>query len=113
MGNCQDVNEYNKNIKYCRGLHCTNTVGTFSCGCRDGFKILGHGFDASCNDVDECQENSTCTLNAKCHNNEGGYTCKCDEGYHNDSCVDFDECYFDTAECDSNAFCLNTVGSYK
>ena len=113
MGNCKDVDECDKNIKYCRDLQCTNTVGTFTCGCRDGFETAGLGLNTSCVDINECQENSSCSSNAECNNFEGGYSCKCEEGYHNDSCVDFDECSTETAECDLNAFCLNTAGSYK
>ena len=37
----QDVNECTAKIQYCGELHCTNTIGSFSCGCDDGYEQVG------------------------------------------------------------------------
>ena len=51
MSKCQDVDECSLNIKYCGRMQCTNTIGTFSCGCRDGFLTERN----QCFDINECE----------------------------------------------------------
>ncbi|MCB9682211.1 MAG: hypothetical protein H6733_12160 [Alphaproteobacteria bacterium] len=90
---------------------CTNTVGSYTCDCDDGF--TGDGI--TCTDVDECAESThTCSADAACTNTPGAYTCDCDPGFVGDglTCVDVDECAAGTDACSDDASCTNTVGSY-
>ena len=90
---------------------CTNTDGSFSCACDDGY--TGDGF--ACADVDECAMGmDACDLNAECSNTLGDYDCACNEGYDGDGfdCSDVDECAEGIDACDLNATCTNTVGDY-
>ncbi|GMS79839.1 hypothetical protein PENTCL1PPCAC_2014, partial [Pristionchus entomophagus] len=45
------------------------------------------------------------------------YTCECRLGFQKDSqskeCIDIDECRESTNNCDRNAWCTNTIGSYS
>lgn len=56
---------------------CTNTAGSFSCGCPPGFSLDAQG--RSCADVDECSRgNANCSH--FCVNTEGSYRCGCPTG---------------------------------
>ena len=58
---------------------CTNTAGSYTCECFEGFRRANNG---TCVDIDECQENQNlCDRNAKCRNSEGSYECTCNLGY--------------------------------
>ena len=38
---CTDIDECQKSRRPCQGeVHCTNTVGSFICGCRQGYKTI-------------------------------------------------------------------------
>ena len=50
MLECEDVDECSLNVKYCGQMQCTNTIGTFSCGCSNGFLTTIN----QCVDIDEC-----------------------------------------------------------
>ncbi|VDK52925.1 unnamed protein product [Anisakis simplex] len=44
------------------------------------------------------------------------YTCECLNGFEKNAhgeCIDIDECRTHTANCDRNAWCKNTIGSYE
>ena len=58
---------------------CSNTVGSFTCACVDGF--TGNG--THCVDVDECSNayNNPCSRQALCKNTFGSYTCACGHGF--------------------------------
>ena len=57
---------------------CTNTVGSYDCRCRLGYR----GDGRQCFDVDECGENrDECDENARCENTAGSYNCICNQGY--------------------------------
>ena len=78
---------------------------------------------------------SKCPINSHCINNRGSYTCECDHGFHVSVatitsgtpisgtsptgntiiCEDIDECNTPSfvSDCDANAVCINTRGSYK
>ena len=90
-------------------------------------------------DVDECQSGAhLCDTDSDCENTEGDYTCVCPTGLQwngqmcagihaacsrsremNSNCrlylsADIDECDDDDSnDCNSNAMCINTEGSYQ
>ena len=94
--------------------------------------IIGTGFA----DIDECLlELDSCHDNATCMNSIGSYTCMCNDGFEGNgshcisefSClpydtnfidrqlntVDVNECLNDSLnDCDMNASCMDTFGSY-
>ena len=110
MLKCEDLDECEK-FNFCAGsLHCTNTVGSYVCGCRPGFETLGE--ENSCSDIDECSSRNSCPNKASCQNTEGNFTCSCLEGYEGQLCTDVDECASDQ-NCDINADCINTEGSFE
>ena len=106
------MDECDMDIQFCRQLQCQNTVGTYTCGCRQGFKKIVSGNDYTCADIDECSNRNTCPENAICQNLDGNYKCTCDSGYEGDTCSDVDECFMNKAKCDANADCNNTPGSF-
>ncbi|KAL2086234.1 hypothetical protein ACEWY4_017293 [Coilia grayii] len=62
---------------------CINTLGSYKCLCRDGFRE-DHRGDHACNDVDECVESPpNCGPRGTCTNTPGSYTCSCPEGFRN------------------------------
>ncbi|KAI6658949.1 G-protein coupled receptor [Oopsacas minuta] len=48
---CSDIDECEDSSITCQG-NCTNTIGSYTCDCRDGFINLNETF---CNDVNECE----------------------------------------------------------
>ena len=62
------------NINYCRELQCQNTIGTYTCGCRQGFKKVVSGNDYACVDIDECFNEKTCPETSVCKNINLGIT---------------------------------------
>ena len=79
---------------------CSNTEGSFVCGCRDGFMLGEDG--RTCGDVDECQ-NSPC--DHTCSNLIGGFRCHCNAGYILDGA--------DMISCNGewNTVCFSEVGA--
>ncbi|KAM6453603.1 adhesion G protein-coupled receptor L4 isoform 2-T2 [Liasis olivaceus] len=87
---CYDDNECANATQLCgEKANCTNTVGSYFCMCKDGYKpsngntsfVTNDG--TSCRDIDECSElgSGACGDHAKCDNVDGGYSCTCNEGY--------------------------------
>ena len=109
---CSDINECE--MGFCGELHCENTIGSFNCICRDGFKTVlsDYGQDFFCEDVNECDKNNTCSERSTCENLVGGFKCNCHSGFQNETCSDVDECSSGKHDCSSNADCLNSFGSY-
>lgn len=71
--NCGDIDECIKPNSCGANEICRNTVGSFKCDCRDGFKRQSN----QCVDVDECRENlHGCPDNTKCLNQLGSYKCE-------------------------------------
>ncbi|XP_037379377.1 low-density lipoprotein receptor-related protein 2 [Talpa occidentalis] len=58
--------------------NCTDTLTSFYCSCRPGYKLLSD--QRSCEDIDECQE-TPFVCSQKCENVMGSYICKCAPGY--------------------------------
>ena len=110
MLECVDFDECEK-FNFCAdSLHCTNTIGSYICGCRPGYKLSRK--ENSCSDIDECSIRNSCPTKATCQNTEGNFTCSCLDGYEGHLCTDIDECASDQ-NCDINADCINTEGSFE
>ena len=97
----------------CNQGHCVNTVGSFRCDCKAGYK-----YDESshqCIDINECSE-SKCQGNAQCVNTAGSFKCVCPDGYKLDSsglsCSDVNECLEGSRIC-RNGVCTNLDGSFE
>ncbi|XP_004460628.2 uromodulin [Dasypus novemcinctus] len=62
---------------------CVNTPGSYTCVCRDGFRLTP---GVGCSDVDECAQPglSSCHPLAACVNVQGNYSCVCPAGYLGD-----------------------------
>ncbi|XP_067298472.1 adhesion G protein-coupled receptor E5-like [Pseudorasbora parva] len=98
---------------------CFNTVGSYYCICKDGFKSNPANFTAAtkgqCVDINECSEGTfPCSGNRKCENSPGSYRCLCPEGYRektpDSACEDVDECL--SSVCGVHSSCTNTHGSF-
>jgi hypothetical protein len=90
---------------------CTNSLGSFSCACLEGYS----GDGVTCIDNDECSlETDNCSQAATCTNTSGSFNCACIPGYAGNGviCIDDDECMLATDNCDSNALCSNIPGSF-
>ena len=116
---CADIDECKGHRGLCEGnLHCTNTVGSFTCGCLDGYEtVVINDWDSlkripSCLDINECTSQEICPDNSLCQNTVGDYNCQCHAGYQGSRCTDIDECAL-IKSCDQNATCSNSNGSYK
>ncbi|XP_067260847.1 growth arrest-specific protein 6 [Chanodichthys erythropterus] len=105
----KDVDECSKENGGCEH-ECNNSMGSYHCSCRDGYRLSGHH---ACLDVDECVETPDVCGTARCSNLVGSYDCLCEEGYVYDnitkSCADVDEC--ETRVCEEE--CVNTAGSFR
>ena len=90
MQECQDVDECSlEGFKFCPGsIQCTNTVGSYKCGCNSGYIRDGN----DCLDIDECQDFDICPLESICQNIKGSYECICKNGFQGLMCEDVDEC---------------------
>ena len=90
---------------------CTNNNGSYDCTCDSGFE--GNG--TYCVDKNECEEHP-CHKHATCANrpNGMGYNCNCKNGYSGNGthCIDVNECD-GGHNCDANASCANTEGSFN
>ncbi|XP_063305290.1 adhesion G protein-coupled receptor E1-like [Pelobates fuscus] len=116
---CKDIDEC-ENSPCGNNTVCTNTLGTYSCSCEEGYRNVPlNPKTLNCIDKDEC-ENSPCGPHTVCTNTIGSYNCSCQNGYRNTllnsttlNCTDIDECSLNTANCTSNSICKNTNGSYN
>ncbi|XP_078673839.1 uncharacterized protein LOC144912443 isoform X1 [Branchiostoma floridae x Branchiostoma belcheri] len=85
---CQsDINECSSNNGGCSHI-CTNTVGSYRCSCRTGYRLSG---SRSCVDIDECSTNNG-SCSEICTNIVGSYYCSCVPRYRltsSGACVEF------------------------
>ena len=72
-----DMNECVQGTHNCQGT-CTNTVGSFECGCPSGFQLGSDGI--SCSDINECA-NGRGGCDHQCSNTVGSFSCRCNEGF--------------------------------
>lgn len=68
-GKCKDIDEcaVNGGTGDCQQV-CTNSVGSYKCGCRSGFQLKN---DRYCVDIDECSIPSLNKCQHTCENNIG------------------------------------------
>ncbi|XP_059161297.1 uncharacterized protein LOC131944591 [Physella acuta] len=74
---CVDIDECNDTLS-CDQL-CTNTEGSYTCGCQSGYR-LDHIDKKTCLEINECEER-TSNCQHKCINTKGSYSCSCLAGY--------------------------------
>ncbi|GMS93257.1 hypothetical protein PENTCL1PPCAC_15432, partial [Pristionchus entomophagus] len=137
LGECIDVNEcYNKTITCPANSKCNNLVGSYKCECDDGYTNTNTDKDTKlaqpvCKPIKYCGlklDNCTMYKNSVCRETKPFYECDCKRGYERNQtagpcpaaqlakpnpCVDINECTSGGAECDKNARCINSPGSYK
>eukprot|EP00058_Branchiostoma_floridae_P020427 XP_002605917.1 hypothetical protein BRAFLDRAFT_87409 [Branchiostoma floridae] len=104
----KDINECSSNNGGCNQI-CTNTVGSYRCSCRPGYRLSG---SRTCVDINECHSNNG-GCNQICTNTVGSYRCSCRPGYRlsgSRTCVDIDECSTNNGGCSDN--CTNIVSSH-
>ncbi|KAI6653481.1 Multiple epidermal growth factor-like domains protein 6 isoform X1 [Oopsacas minuta] len=110
--NCVDIDECTGNISLCEH-NCHNTVGSYSCSCRDGYTIRDGIF---CEDIDECSTVSPSPCDQICSNILGSYECDCNSGYIIDNtgnCSDINECEDMTHSCREDQLCINQLGGFE
>ena len=60
LDECSDINECETGDNNCHAdASCTNTDGSFTCACNNGFL----GDCVTCNDVNECDGENECNVN--------------------------------------------------
>ena len=75
-----DINECLLDPPVCSDV-CTNTQGSYSCSCSEGFMFGEDG--TTCVDIDECLESEKCEQ--ICTNTDGSFMCECEIGYSLDT----------------------------
>eukprot|EP00105_Crassostrea_gigas_P042845 XP_019926993.1 PREDICTED: uncharacterized protein LOC105338278 [Crassostrea gigas] len=134
---CSDIDECSSSNVCHPNAMCNNTVGSYICKCNPGYT----GDGKNCTNIDECAlGKNTCDRNAVCSDTVGSYRCSCSLGYTGDghscsertiqticnftknieifivylqiSSTDVDECLTQKANCDQNAVCTHTIGSF-
>uniref|UniRef100_A0A0G4HXL4 EGF-like domain-containing protein n=1 Tax=Chromera velia CCMP2878 TaxID=1169474 RepID=A0A0G4HXL4_9ALVE len=106
-----DIDECTLNVDNCDTYAaCTDTTGTFTCGCNSPYS----GDGVSC-DVNECSLNlHDCDALATCTDTSASFTCACNTGYSGTgvACSNTDECSTNVHDCNADAACTDTTGSF-
>ncbi|XP_067424425.1 adhesion G protein-coupled receptor E1-like [Emydura macquarii macquarii] len=112
--------------------HCTNTPGSYSCSCIDGYEsssgkaTFRGASENTCLDIDEClgPSRADCGPHAHCTNMPGSYYCSCIDGYESSSgkatfrsasentCLDVKCLGPSRADCRPHVRCISLAGSY-
>ncbi|CAH3187437.1 unnamed protein product, partial [Porites lobata] len=103
-----DINECTTKVRNCdANAFCDNTEGSYNCACCPGY--TGNGIS--------CADKLSRHLLLKLEGTGGRKLCRCSVislGLHLNSLLsDINECTANVHNCDDNAFCNNTEGSYK
>eukprot|EP00961_Rhodomonas_salina_P298331 3937985-Rhodomonas_salina.1 len=114
---CEDRDECAESQADCgANAQCSNTDGSFSCSCHEGF--AGDGL--RCENVDECASAAhECDEHAVCTDSVGGYACACNVGFAGSGrgdggCSNVDECGVGGGNtCDAMASCVDNEGSFE
>lgn len=110
---------------------CTNTIGSYYCACKQGFRSSNGqphftGPGVQCLDIDECSQSpSPCGPHSVCENRRGRYKCSCLPGFSSPPgdgwiqgkpgrfhCTDINEC-LNRRVCPEHSVCTNSEGSYS
>ncbi|XP_076437197.1 uncharacterized protein LOC143276534 [Babylonia areolata] len=76
---CIDDNECTLSNQCRYNSDCENTLGSYRCVCKPGYRQVD---DFTCVDVNECEEEmDDCDVKARCINTDGSYRCRCHKGY--------------------------------
>ena len=101
---------------------CTNSVGSFSCHCDNGYE----GDGVKCVNTNECLPYNTNNCNtavSECNDTIGSYTCPCKTGFKSKTpgaevtselvCINVDECNDLTDSCNRTvSYCVDNFGSF-
>lgn len=107
---CYDIDECTNGTNTCQQT-CTNTDGSYTCGCNSGYVLNNDG--STCSDIDECTSGANnCSVSASCVNTAGSYQCVCSAGYMltDGNCTDINECATNNGGC--GQVCTNAEGNY-
>ncbi|XP_052786245.1 fibrillin-1-like [Mya arenaria] len=110
---CFETDECSSNP--CQNGTCSNTVGSYTCSCGDGYIFTESNGRPTCEDFNECESSQPC--DQMCTNLNGSYSCSCFHGYtqttDNQGCTDIDECAKPNAAVCKNGTCTNYPGNYS
>uniref|UniRef100_A0A8B9KSN7 Latent transforming growth factor beta binding protein 4 n=1 Tax=Astyanax mexicanus TaxID=7994 RepID=A0A8B9KSN7_ASTMX len=111
-----DIDECRQVPVPCSNGRCENTLGSYRCVCRPGYRLQGNTCTGKHHQthVNECEDSRLCP-GQECVNTQGSYRCSsCRSGYtfRNGQCADVDECVRSPSLC-STGRCENTQGSYR
>ncbi|XP_052245001.1 sushi, von Willebrand factor type A, EGF and pentraxin domain-containing protein 1-like isoform X24 [Dreissena polymorpha] len=119
--NCTDIDECQKRDQNdCHYYsNCTNTPGSYTCKCIEGYDDLEGNRGRRCEDHNECEDppNTQCSFwlnkTRACVNLQGGYICICNKGWNGTKCDnDINEC-LEPHPCGEHGHCTNLFGSYN
>lgn len=107
VSDCKDINECNTAGHRCHiNARCVNSLGSYDCVCKVGYKGDGFVCNSTCIDDRNCKDNAICNMDIQ--------MCECEDGYDgpSENCTDIDECA-SGHNCHKDAICTNLPGSYN